>query len=385
MAHPPDVKSEKESTLAEKRLFLRASSTAITKKPSSDEKIDPDQPFKLLESQMLEGVHGLPERLATKLGTIDPAPFLLRAEELRTAIEDEKNLEARALLQQQLIFQYISIISRVQNGGDKGFTPAVAEDVQGLDCSLSAWCLKEKLQDVPGLECKFGNPIRHVVNIITLADGRTMYVDAQNGFMSAIEWKEVKDDQFPETAYPIYEVDETKTERISGNLPDGSTTLMTRSDGCDYTPQHFGVSDDGLLLTLGNLHMFLLPTAPTFPTETAKLFRKELGIPLPSRGLESAFQEACPKAYARSQTEPTCDDDAEIFFREELQRNHPTFGQEADQYSRICHEKWEEYNQVIMPSLGGGNTIYDTKFDELATAHHDKWKAEEVRKGLLNK
>ena len=92
--------------------------------------------------------------------------------------------------------------------------------MQGIDCSLSAWALKEKLQSAtgPNLSFEFGYPPGHAVGIITVADGKRLYVDAQNGFVEEVELQQVSDPKDPNMAYPIFEVISSK--RMSGNLPD---------------------------------------------------------------------------------------------------------------------------------------------------------------------
>jgi hypothetical protein len=351
---------------------IQATHTVMTSKESEEQIADIS--LENLKEEMFRGVHGLPERLAGILGTVDPGPYLKRADELREALAHEDRPEEEAKLQQQLIFQYMSIISRVQNGGDRAITPALAEETKGLDCSLSGWCLQEKLRDVPNLECKIGNPVGHVVNIITLANGQTLYADAQNGFMSSIEWKEVKDPACPDTASPIYEVDESKTRRIACELPDGSTTLMVRPDGCDYTPKHFDVSEDGLRPTIGNFHMLLSPTSPIFGTEAAERFRAKLGIPAPSEELTLAFRVICPASYERFRTEGKSDDDAQKFILEALEDQYPQLMDEATRYADMSMKAWEPFKNTIVNSMGK-NSIYETKYGEIASAHHAAWQA----------
>lgn len=368
-----------ETTKEETAAYANAASRGISETPME---CDSEKFKSQLEQSMLEGVHGLPERLGVRMGTMDPAPYLERATELRAQMEKVSDKEALAKLQQELIFQYLAIISRVQNGGDRGITPAIAEEVGGIDCSLSAWCLKEKLQGVPNLNCGFGSPTGHAVCIVTLANGQTLYVDAQNGFAINVQMKQVRDDKVSKTAYPIYEVDEDKNQRITATLPREGEVNMTRTDGCDYMPKYFGVREDGLHMTIGNYHMLLHPTSPIFTTEAAKRFRQQLGIPAPSASVEAAFDDVSPAAYKRFQTEGKSDDDLERFLREALHERHAAYEGQAEAYARLCHEKWDEFNERFVSQITDGATIYDTKYGQLAQEHHDAWKALQVRASL---
>jgi hypothetical protein len=373
------VGEKHETTKEEIATYATAANSAVSSTPTE---CDADTCKQQLEESVLQGVHDLPERLAARSGTVNPTPYLERASELRAEIEKTTDADELAKLQQELIFQYCAIISRVQNGGDRGITPAVAEEVGGIDCSLSAWCLKEKLQGVPNLTYRFGSPTGHAVGIVTLANGETLYVDAQNGFAVNVQMKQVSDEKVSKTAYPIYEVDESRSKRVTGNLPGEGEVSMTRSDGCDYVPKHFGVREDGLHMTIGNFHMLLHPSSPIFTTEVAKRFRQQLGIPVPTADVEAAFNDASPAAYKRFQSEGKSDDDLENFLREALHERHAICEQEAETYARRCHEKWEEFNDRFVSQITDGATIYDTKYGQLAQEHHDAWKATQVRAAL---
>lgn len=230
-----------------------------------------------LEDSILKGVEGLPELLANQLGTVNADLLNEDAQRLLKEIEKESDPDKLSALQVELIFRYIAITGRVQNGGDKGFLPTVTKEVQGMDCSLSVWALKQKLQNVKELKFAFGYPVEHAVGIIEIADGRTLYVDAQNGFVEEVQLQEVQDPNTPDTVYRIFEVKEKKT--LSGHLPKEGEVTMTRPEGNDYVPKYLGIQKDGLLHTLGNMHMLLNPESPVFQSATAKRFREQLGMP----------------------------------------------------------------------------------------------------------
>lgn len=327
---------ESETTTEKIKKGMHASAIAISNK---EIKIGNGNYENELTRLMMEGVHELPEKLALHLGTVDPAPYLQEAFYLRQQIEHETDNELLSRLQQKLIFQYMAIISRVQNGGEKGITPSVAEEVHGIDCSMSTWCLKEKLQGVPRLDYKFGFPSGHAIGIVTLANGQTMYIDAQNGFMSAVELQEAEDENVDRTAYPLYEI--TKSQSIECELPNEGIVRMTRPDGCDYLPKYLGVREDGLLHTMGNFHMFTNPTSPIFFTKAARQFRRQLGIV-----------------------------------------DHDQGENEAPKYVNECNEAWERFDEGTLKSIAKGATIYETKFGEMAQSHHDEWQAEQVRQSL---
>lgn len=229
--------------------------------------ITPENFRTALEQSILEKVKSLPERLAAKVDAIDLDDYRARVEATLEQIRKETDNERLAELQVELISHFISLISKVQNGGDKGFIPSVAEEVEGLDCSLGAWALKQKLSEAnsANLKFEFGYPPNHAVGIITDATGRRLYVDAQNALISEVQLQEVHDDSVPNTAYPIYEI--ISSNMIFSDVPQG---------GSDYVPKYLGIREDGTLHTLGNYHMLVNKESPTYNTETAKKFRESL-------------------------------------------------------------------------------------------------------------
>lgn len=329
-----------------------------------EETIDSESFNEEIEQRLLEGTRGLPELLAGELKTVNVSAFDQRAEELLLSISQEIEDQKMAELQIQLIYQWIGVISRVQNGGDKGFTPSVAKEVNGLDCSLSAWSLKEKLQsfNVPKISFEFGYPPGHAVCLIKVADGRQIYVDAQNGFVEEVNLEQVFDEEAPELAYPIFEVKSSK--RIVGYLPGEGEVTRARLEGSDYLPKYFGVRKDGLLHTLGNMHMFVNPASPVFYTESAKKFREGIGMP----EMESLIFEGGKRAMQRWQIDRARDDELGRYFAEELGDN---LG-EARRYA----EDWRAYYadfQKLVDLVAGGKTIYETKFNELERQHHSEF------------
>lgn len=337
-----------------------------------------------IENSILDGVRGLPESLAEKLNTVDASLLNGKATELLTQISQEQNPQRLAELQTELIYQYIGVISRVQNGGDKGFVPSVAKEVGGLDCSLSAWALKEKLQSagVSNISFEFGFPPGHAVGVIKVADGRRLYVDAQNGFVEEVDLEQVNDPDNPDTAYPIFEVKASK--RIAGHLPNEGEVTRARQEGSDYVPQYLGVRKDGLLHTLGNMHMLANPGSPTFYTEAAKRFREGVGMPEP----EPVLYEAGKKTLERWQAAGAVDADWDKYVAEEMGEKLP----QAVEYNQQWSKYWEKFNRLV-DKVAGGKTIYDTKFGELEEKHHadysetqrkaaDQRKIDEIKKDL---
>ncbi len=231
-----------------------------------------------IEVSLMSAVAGLPEHLAKKLGTVDAELLNDDAEKILIKMKEEKDPANLADLQIELIFRYIAITSRVQNGGDKGFLPSVAKEVDGMDCSLSVWSLKQKLEQAkaPNLEFKFGYPVEHAVAVIRIADGRIIYVDAQNGFIEEVKLKEVHDLVALNTVYKIFEITDAKT--LIGHLPNEGEVSMTRPEGSNYVPKYLGIQQDGLLHTLGNMHMLLNPESPIYNLETATKFRARTGM-----------------------------------------------------------------------------------------------------------
>lgn len=279
-----------------------------------------------VEKSILNGVHELPELLADKLKTVDGPLFNAKAEEILSQISQEQDFAKIAQLQIELIYQYIGIISRVQNGGDKGFTPLVAREVNGLDCSLSAWALKEKLQasGVENISFEFGYLPGHAVGVVTLADKSKMYVDAQNGIVEKVDLEEVSEED-TKTAYPIFKI--TTRERMVGHLPSEEATTRTNKTGSDYTPGWIGIQEDGILHTLGNMHMFINPSSGIFNTEAAEKFREGLNINVPVSELS---------------------------------------GEQWTSY-------WEKFDKLV-EKLKGGKTIYDTKWGKLEEQRHEDYR-----------
>lgn len=318
---------KKELTSDEICQLARAALDAIHPAASAEE-ITGENFEEIIEDAILAGSAELPHELSQQLGTVDPTLYEASSHELLAQLATIEDSHERANLQIQLIYQIIAITAQLQNGGDKGFTPAVAREVSGLDCSLSAWILKQKLQQlaVPDMPFKFGYCVGHAVGVIGLADGRTVYVDAQNGFVQELHLAQVIDSEQPQTGYPIYEI--TASERHVGHLPDGTDITRARLDGSDYVPKYLGIQEDGLLHTLGNMHMLVNPTSSTFHTEAGARFRQ--GIGMPEDG--GAQWEA----------------------------HHAMFNQFVDK-------------------IAGGPTIYDTRFAALERENHETWQEEQRR------
>lgn len=334
---PKEAKKSIETQELSPKEILHLAKTSIEAINAKNEtELDQENWKEIAEQAILDGVKNLPEALADQLKTVDTDLLNKRAEELIVEISKEKDPAKIAQLQTELIFQYIGIISRVQNGGDKGFTPEVAKEVQGMDCSLSVWALKEKLESsgVKNISFEFGNPPGHMVGIVGVADGRKLYVDAQNGIVEEVELENVADENNPE-AKSIFEIKSKK--RIIGHLPNEGETTRTKRDGSDYVARYIGVDESGLALTLGNMHMYVNPESPTFNTETARKFRESQNIP--------------------------------------------------NEVSELVDGKWQNYYRKFEKFVKSiqGETIYDTKFAELEDRNHTEYeearqKAEDQKK-----
>lgn len=219
------------------------------------------------DQSMLEAVKGIPDELAERLGTIDAGKVNARVAEFQSQLEGETDPRVRAELQIQLIDQIVTLISSVQGSGEKAFTPSLARELGEMDCTLSAWSLKEKLSAAKqdDVTFEFGYPADHAVGIVTIADGRRLYVDAQNGYIAQIELETVEDPDQPKTAYPISKI--SRSTRL---------TPPRRPNGSEYLPSYLGVRRDGALHTLGNMHMLVNRESPVFETEVADRFRASL-------------------------------------------------------------------------------------------------------------
>ena len=217
--------------------------------------------------QMLEAVRGLPDEIANRLGTIDAQKITTQIAELQQQIGSETEPRKRAELQIKLIDRIVTLIANVQGAGDKAFTPALARELGEMDCSLSAWSLKEKLSQAnqSDLSFDFGYPVNHAVGIVTIADNRRLYVDAQNGYIAEVELEKVEDPQQQKTAYPIFKI--IRSTRL---------TQPRRPGGSDYLPEYLGVRNDGTLHTIGNMHMLINQESPVFTTQVGERFRASL-------------------------------------------------------------------------------------------------------------
>jgi hypothetical protein len=241
----------------------------------------------VFEQAMFAGLHGLPEELAERLGTVDIQTLKARAETLITEMANEENATEKSQKQIELIYQYIILISQVQGSASKGITPALAREVGEMECSLGSWSLKEKLHSagINDYEFEFGYPSDHAVGIITVADGRKLYVDAQNGYIAEIELDETEHAEKGNTAYPIFEITDAKS--LSHQLPDGSECVVARQNGRAQVPRYLGIRKDGTLHTVGNMHMMTNPESPIYSTQTAQSFRKK--VPNAEKGPFSKF------------------------------------------------------------------------------------------------
>ncbi len=322
----------------------------------------------VLEKSMLEAVNGLlDELLAEKLGTVDAKALNKKAQELLQDILQEKDLQKLSELQIKLIHQYISTTSAVQNGGDKGFTPSIAREVDGMDCSLSAWVLKEKLQGA-GVEFEFGYLPGHAVGVVTLADKRKVYVDAQNGIIEEVNLEEVANadetDKKLALAHNIFEV-----KRVSGEK-----VAIMRKDGSEYTPKYIGLSKDGLLHTLGNMFMFANPQSPTFYSETGRKFREGIGM----SEMEPEVYGAGKTAMENWQADKAPDEEMNKYFAQAMGDNL----QKGIAYLEVYKTRQAKF-QVLVEKIAGGQTIMDdkSKFGILERQNHAGYQAaqDEIR------
>lgn len=275
--HAPDCPKHKESKESSRAsLSQTASIEAIGGDIVEQVQMNVEEYKEALEQAMLEAVQNLPDELANELGTIDASALEQRAKEIQKALRQEGEEKKRAELQIELIYQFITLISRVQGPGDKAITPALARELKEMDCSLSAWSLKEKIANsgVKDLDFEFGYPANHAVGMVKLADGRQLYVDAQNGFAVEVTLSEVVDSDKPDTAYPIYEMN--VVQKLSAEVPGEGVIEMGRTDGSDHVPQYLGVRTDGALHTLGNMHMLVNPDSSIYNTNVALTFRERL-------------------------------------------------------------------------------------------------------------
>jgi hypothetical protein len=251
---------------------------AITGKSTSAEGLSKRNFEEKIEQAIMEGVKGVPEALAERHG-VGTGALNRRAEELLGEMGSETDPSKLSGLQTELIYQYITLISRVQNQADRAFTPALAKETEGMDCSLSAWSLKQKLEaaQVPKLKFEFAYPSDHAAGLITDALGRRLYVDAQNGFIAEVQTREVQDPKNPDTAYPIHEVISSKI--IKGHIPGEGEVAVTRPGGEGYVPKYMGIRQGGALHTVGNLHMLGEPpsgepNSPVYDTDVGRRFRE---------------------------------------------------------------------------------------------------------------
>ena len=367
----PEIVSKKEEL--KPREIIEYASTAIEAIGGQDEtELNQGNWRKVVEKSILDNVGELPELLADKLKTVDAPLLNARAQEILSQISQEQDPIKIAQLQIELIYQYIGIISRVQNGGDKGFTPSIAKEVNGMDCSLSAWSLKEKLENsgVKGVSFKFGYLPGHAVGVITLADKRQVYVDAQNGIVERVEMEEVFEPNDTKMAYPLFEI--TSRERMVAHLPNEEEATRTNKTGSDYTPQWIGVQEDGTFHTLGNMHMFANPQSPTFYSETGRKFREGIGMP----ELEPELYEAGRRAMERWQTDKASDNEMGRYFVEEMGDNL----QEGMAYNDQWNSYYAKFGQFLEDIIKNeGITINDEEstFGNMERARHAKWKGDQ--------
>lgn len=352
----PPVQIEEKLTSEDEQRFTSLALEAIGNGESK---------YQTLEEAVLGEVHNLPDQLANQLETADVPLLNTQAETLLIKIFEERDQHNLAELQIELIYQYLGIISNAQNGGDKGFIPRGAREVSGLDCSLSALALKEKLQTakVPNLAFQFGYPPGHAVAIIQIADGRNLYVDAQNGFVEEVEFGKVLDSENTDTAYPLFEIKSSK--RIPGNVAGLGKTTLVRQGGSGYVPKYLGVQEDGLLHTLGNMHMLTNPTSPMFYTKVARDFRAGLDMP----ELEPPIYEAGKRALQKWEKAKASDEELVSYLSAEMESGIV----KAQAYA----EKWQDYYAPfanLVGKIAGGKTIHDTKFGKLEEMNHSAWK-----------
>jgi len=234
---------------------------------------------KTFEQKMLKWVKNLPEEISENLWVDGVDKINECASEIVMKIKEESNLEKIADLQIQLIFQYIALTSRVQNWWMHWVLPWICREINWLDCSISTWCLKEKLEasGIDNIDFSFWCPSWHVVWVIKLADERQLYVDAQNWFINEVELNQVYDEDHLDTAYPIYEIVNSKL--LSGNIPTIWSTSMARKEGSNYLPQYLWIDKSWVSLTIWNFHMMALEPdedMKTYSTNIASKFRHKL-------------------------------------------------------------------------------------------------------------
>jgi len=231
------------------------------------------------EKEMLKWVKWLPEKISSKLWVNGIDEINNYANNIKDKIQLETNKEKVADLQIQLIFQYIALTSRIQNWWMHWVLPSISQEINWLDCSISTWCLKQKLEQdmVWDISFSFGYPSWHAVWVIELADGRLIYADAQNWLISEIEIKQVYDEKNRETCYPIYEI--LKHNTLSWDIPTLWKTSLIREWWNDYIPKYLWITQNWIYWTLWNFHMMALKDnkdKKTYSTNTANQFRNFL-------------------------------------------------------------------------------------------------------------
>lgn len=358
--------------MVDKRINLEP---VITGKQSEFEEVTSEDIQERVEKSMLTSVHGLAEELADELKTVDRQSLQAEAERLTAQISEASDPTQKADLQVQLIFQYITLISRVQNGGDKGFIPSLAKEVRGFDCSLSVWSLKDHLANLPDIKFSFGYPSGHAVGIVDIADGRKLYVDAQNGFVSEVEIEERFDENAGGTAYPIYEV--INSRRLSGNTPNEGNISLTRPDGSDYLPKYFGIREDGVLHTIGNMFMLAFPDSPVFFTESGNKFRESIGIPELDKPLAERLKVFLEEwRNAGENYEVLAEQLNNSFSDGELTT--------INEYRQKCREIYQRNFQPLVDKVAGGKVIQDTKFQQLSEEDHKEFRKRKKFNGGSN-
>src|SRR3989338_6600328 len=93
---------------------LRAALLAVDEKFSEEPIGESKQEIiTALESTMMRALHGLPEELAKRTGSVDAEILNARADQLIQELASHQDPIERAKLQTELIYQYITLMSRV--------------------------------------------------------------------------------------------------------------------------------------------------------------------------------------------------------------------------------------------------------------------------------
>lgn len=172
---------------------------------------------------------------------------------LESQIKTESDLKKKSELQIDLIYQHINLIKQVQWSWSKWFTPKLAKENLELDCSLGSRSLKKKLDDANlwDIKISFWMPPDHTVSIVTLADWRIIYADAQNWYLWEINIKLefwAKENWYASDFYAI-----TDFTLIEWKNHDWSK-ISIREWQKYFIPKYLWISNNWLQNTIWNIH-----------------------------------------------------------------------------------------------------------------------------------